>query len=98
MAQVRHYTIKNNRRVSYLIADSEQYGKDQIISGTIKYNSKGLYDRHNERIINEARNVAQKDGFTNVRIVTTYYDAICIHCGVVSYKKSKETIKPFKFD
>lgn len=97
MTKAKTFTLKNASRASFLIGDSEKYGKDQIISDTIKYNKNGLYDSQNERTIAAAREMACRDGFTNIRIVTVYYDAVCIYCGVIDYKKTRETIKPFKF-
>lgn len=98
MAKAKFTTIKNAVCRSYLIGDSNVYGKDQVISGIIKYNDNGLYDERNKIKINAAREMARVDGFNNIRIVTTYYDAICIYCGVIDYKKTKTSIKPFKFD
>jgi len=97
MAKAKTFTLKNARRASYIIGDSEMFGNDQQLSGTIKHNQNGEYDSQNERTIAAAREMACRDGFTNIRIVTAYYDAVCIYCGVIDYKKTRETIKPFKF-
>lgn len=97
MAKAKTFIIPNARHASFLIGDSEKHGKDQQISDIIKYNKDGLFDAHNERVISEAREMVRRDGYTNIRMVTIWDDAICIYCGIIGYKRRRETIKPFKF-
>lgn len=87
--------IRNHHQESYLIGDSISEGKDQVISRTIKYGD--LYDEQNERVINEARDIARKGGFDNIRLVTvTFYGVFLRSVGFIEYKTQKQTIKIFK--
>ena len=87
---------------SYLIADSPICGKDQIISGTILYPWKGCkvadkLEAHNEKVIADALALAKECEFSNIRVVKCYYKEI-LHrqCGMVSQKKVREIVRPFK--
>lgn len=93
--QQNQFIIKNARKASYLIGDSTAEGKDQILCDTLKYNNLGLYDAQNESRIESARRRASEGDFCNIRIVTVFYDAVCIKLGVIGYKERKRTCKPF---
>ena len=89
---------------SYLIADSPICGNDQIISGTIMYPWKDckvadVFEAHNEKVIADALALAKECEFSNIREVKCYYKEILNRqCGVVSYKKVREIVRPFKQD
>ena len=86
---------------SFLIADSDKYGKDQILSGTIKYpwdDCKVADDlcRSNERIIADALSLAEKEGYNNIREVRCYFKEILYpKWKMVSHRKTREKIVPF---
>lgn len=94
-------TFKNAKRTSYLIGDSVRDGKDQVFSESIGYAPASPYsfEELNDRKIKEAKKFAHKNGYTNIRIITTWWDGIGLRgYGIFSFKKTKETIKPFDFD
>ena len=86
---------------SFLIADSDKYGKDQILSGTIKYpwdDCKVADDlcRSNERIIADALSLAEKEGYTNIREVRCYFKEVLYpKWKMVSYRKTREKVVSF---
>lgn len=94
---MKHTTIRNAKRTSFLIADSPIWGKDQVISNTLRYNKQGLYDVDNEICIREAHRIAERGKCNNVRLVTVYHNAICNPTGIIGYTESKRTMKPFRF-
>ena len=89
---------------SYLIADSPICGNDQIISGTILYPWKDCkvadkLEAHNKKVIADALALAKECEFSNIREVKCYHKEILNRqCGVVSYKKVREIVRPFKQD
>ena len=91
----KFFKIKNARKASFLIGDSLEAGRDQVISGDLKYNKLGLQDERNAHILEEARKLANEWKCFNIRIETVYYDAICINLGIIDYKECKRTCKPF---
>lgn len=95
--KTKTFTIRNYKKESFLIGDSKQFGQNQVLSDTIKYNKLGLYDEQNQKRINKAKQIASRDGFTNIRVVTCFYDAVCTSFGVIDYKKTKEIEKAYKF-
>ena len=89
---------------SFLIADSDKYGKDQILSGTIKYpwdDCKVADDlcRSNERIIADALSLAEKEGYTNIREVRCYFKEVLYpKWKMVSHCKTKTREKVLRFN
>ena len=90
--------IKNAKKTSFLIGDSPIWGKDQVISDTLKYNKRGQYDSQNRSRILQAQKIAAEGRCDNIRIVTIHHNAICNSMGVIGYRESKRIIKPFKLD
>lgn len=86
---------------SYLIADSDKYGKDQIISGTIKYPWDGgkVADdlcRSNERVVADALSFAENEGYNNIREVRCYFKEVLIpKWRMIDHRKTKEKIVRF---
>ena len=86
---------------SYLIADSSKYGKDQIISGTIKYPWDGCkvaddLCRSNERVVADAISFAENEGYNNIREVLCYFKEVLIpKWKMIDYRKTKEKIVRF---
>ena len=86
---------------SYLIADSDKYGKDQIISGTIKYPWDGCnvaddLCRSNERVVADALSFAENEGYNNIREVMCYFKEVLIpKWKMIDYRKTKEKIVRF---
>ena len=91
-------------RTSYLIADSDKYGKDQIISGTIKYVWDGCMvadeiEAYNERVISAALQFAKENHYTNIReVVSCYKEVFYKKWGLVDKKKVREIIRLFRHD
>ena len=87
---------------SFLIADSPICGNDQVISGTIFYPWNGCkvadkLEAHNEKVIAEALALAKECEFSNIREVKCYYKEIPNRqWGMVSQKKVREIVRPFK--
>ena len=86
---------------SYLIADSDKYGKDQIISGTIKYPWDGCkvaddLCRSNERVVADALSFAENEGYNNIREVMCYFKEVLIpKWKMIDHRKTKEKIVRF---
>ena len=87
---------------SYLIADSPICGKDQVISGTIRYPWKGCkladeFEAYNEKVIADALALAKECEFSNIREVKSDYKEI-LHrqWGMVSQKRVRVIVCPFK--
>lgn len=86
---------------SYLIADSSKYGKDQIISGTIKYPGDGCkvaddLCRSNERVVADALSFAENEGYNNIREVRCYFKEVLIpKWRMIDHRKTKEKIVRF---
>lgn len=96
---MRNYTrIKNARRSSFLIGDSESEGKDQIASASMGYADKYTFAELNARKLEKAKAFIESHRFANIRIVTVYYDGICNRIGIIDYIETKRTTKPFDFD
>ena len=89
---------------SFLIADSPICGNDQVISGTIFYPWNGCkvadkLEAHNEKVIADALELAKECEFSNIREVKCYYKEILNRqWGMVSHKKVREIVRPFKQD
>lgn len=86
---------------SYLIADSSKYGKDQIISGNIKYPWDGCkvaddLCRSNERVVADALSFAENEGYNNIREVMCYFKEVQIpKWRMIDHRKTKEKIIRF---
>ena len=86
---------------SYLIADSSKYGKDQIISGTIKYPLDGCkvaddLCRSNERVVADALSFAENEGYNNIPEVMCYFKEVLIpKWRMIDHRKIKEKIVRF---
>lgn len=93
-------TLKNAKRTSFLIGDSESYGMDTVISEDLGYAPHSPYSfaELNQRKLKEAKEFAYAHGYTNIRIVTTLWHGICNRQGIIDYKKGKTTVMPFDFD
>lgn len=97
----RQFTIlKNVKRTSFLIGDSESYGMDTVISEDLGYAPHSPYSfaKLNQRKLKEAKEFAERWGHANIRIVTTWWHGICNIQGIIGYKKGKTTTQPFDFD
>ena len=87
---------------SFLIADSPICGNDQVISGTIFYPWNGCkvadeLEAHNKKVIAEALALAKECEFSNIRVVKCYYkERLHEQWGMVSQKKVREIVRPFK--
>lgn len=93
-------TFKNIKRTSFLIGDSAADGKDQIISESLGHAPASPYsfEELNVYKLRKAKDFADKNQMTNIRIVTTWWDGIGQrNVGIFSFKKRKETTKPFDF-
>lgn len=90
------FKIKKAQKVSYLICDSKEHGKDQILSLSLRYKKKGLFDAENAHRLELAKQAAILMKATNIRLVTVWYDAVCIPSGIINYKECRRTIKSFK--
>lgn len=82
------------KKTGYLIADSSRYGVNQCISKDLRFTA-GC-DEVNEIRISEALQMAQEEGYRNIRFVTCHYIGLTIPTGVVEWIKTKEIVKPFK--
>ena len=85
------------KKESYIVGDSPSLGKWQTVSGTIKYNSKGLYDSYNKKVLAEAKKYAKEYSFTNLRIITAYYKSVTIKQGIIDWIEYKRTEKSYSF-
>lgn len=92
--------FKNIKRTSFLIGDSETDGKDQVISESMGYapNSPYTFAELNQRKLSDAKCIAERGLYKNIRIVTALWDGICNEMGIVAFKKRKETTRPFDFN
>ena len=85
-------TIK--RIGGFLIGDSEEHGKDQIIS-------RDFYFPHrennlaNQQIINEAMAYARNHHYTNIRIEIVRSWAITIKQGIIGWKEYSRKVMKF---
>lgn len=85
----------------YLIADSDKYGKDQIISSVMSIPLGGCMvsdelERSNKKIVMKALKLASKEGYTNIREVrNSFKETFDAKQGIVSHKHLKETIVKF---
>ena len=88
------------KRTSYLIGDSTTEGADTVISESLDHTKSEYYTfaELNQRRLREAREFAKAHNYTNIRIVTTWWDGICIPMGVIDWRKGKTMVKPFDFD
>ena len=93
-------TLRNAKRLSIIIGDSESYGMDTVISEDLGYAPHSPYSfaELNQRKLKEAKEFAERWGHTNLRIETTWYHGICNTQGIINYKKGKTTVMPFDFD
>lgn len=78
----------------FLIGDSEEHGKDQIIS-------RGFYCPHrehnaaNQQIIDEAMAYARDHHYTNIRVEIVRSWAITIKQGIIGWKEYSRKVMKF---
>lgn len=91
-------TLRNAKITSFLIGDSKTDGLDQVVSEDLGYAARYTFAELNQRKLREAKEFVDAHGYTNIRIVTTWWHGTCNTMGIISYKKGKTTVKPFDFD
>ena len=85
-------TIK--RLGGFLIGDSAEHGKDQIISDCFKF-PHPEHNLVNQRIIDEALAFAQKNRYDNIRAELVTETAITIPQGIIGWRISHRRVVPF---
>ena len=85
-------TIK--RIGGFLIGDSEEHGKDQIISRDF-YSPHREHNAANQRIIDEAMAYARDHHYTNIRCEVVTSTAITIKQGIIGWKVTGRRVRPF---
>ena len=86
---------------SFLIADHSEYGKDQVISRTIKYpwndcKVKGELEKENAKIIADALSLAKSEGYYNIREVRKTFKTIWKNGCYQNIQVGKQKVIPFK--
>ena len=88
-------TIK--RIGGFIIADHDQYGRDQVISRDF-YFPHPEHNAANAQLIADAEAYARDHGYTNVRaeVVTSY--AVTIPAGIIGWKVARRSVKKLTDD
>lgn len=107
MKNITNIVATLRTKTAFLIGDSQTEGKNQVISDTLFFKTKGfgeqrkysseLDDQRDENALKNAEKTAKEGNYQNIRLVTVTKVAKTTRMGIICWIEKKRETKPFNF-